>query len=414
MRVAFVARWFPFDSEGEQFLEPEVRSLSRGLDLILIPTRATKRTLDFDLPGTRAVFISALGLDVWSALAREVARNPVAVVKAFGSIFGPRYALRSKLVNLMVFPKGVALASRLRELSPDHIHVNWLTAPSTTVYIASRLTGIPWSMTAHAHDIFADNLVAEKVAHASFVRVISRRNCAHLKELVSPEAAGRCVVVYLGVDVPERTTVPPPRVPRIVTSARLHPMKGHRYLLEALAALRGRGVAFECDLIGDGELRAELEALASSLGIAEHVHFLGSLPHEEMLRRLREGEYDLAAIPSVELPAMFDGIPVALTEAAAAGLPIVATDAGSIAEVVTAESGILVPQRDGAALANALERMLRDRELRLRMGRAGRAWVQERFTTAATTDQLLRLFAAAPGAQNGVAGSALTGPLKSA
>jgi glycosyltransferase involved in cell wall biosynthesis len=191
-------------------------------------------------------------------------------------------------------------------------------------------------------------------------------------------------------------------------------MKGHRYLLEALAALRSRGVPFECDLIGDGELRAELEASAASLGIAEHVHFLGSLPHEEMLRRLREGEYDLAAIPSIELPAMFDGIPVALTEAAAAGLPIVATDAGSIAEVVTAESGILVSQRDGAALANALERVLQDRELRIRMGRAGRAWVQAHFTTAATTNQLLILFAAAPRAQHSGARGNVTGPLERA
>jgi glycosyltransferase involved in cell wall biosynthesis len=414
MRVAFVARWFPFNSEGEQFLEPEVRSLSRALDLILIPTRATKATLDFDLPGTRSVYIGALSADVWSAAAREVARNPLAVAQAFVRVFRPRYSLRSKLVNLMVFPKGVALADRLRDLAPDHIHVHWLTAPSTTVYVASMLTGIPWSMTAHAHDIFADNLVAQKVAHASFVRVISRRNCAHLKELVAAEAAGRCAVVYLGVEVPESTIEPPPRVPRIVSSARLHPMKGHRYLIEALAALRGRGVAFECDLIGDGELRAELEAMAASLGVADRVHFLGNIPHAEMLRRLSGGEYDLAAVPSVELPAMFDGIPVALTEAAAAGLPIVATDAGSIAEIVTEESGILVPQRDSAALANALERMLQDRELRLRMGRAGRAWVLDHFTTASTTNQLLRLFAAVPRARAAVARLEVTGPLESA
>ncbi len=396
MRVAFVARWFPFDSEGEQFLEPEVRSLSRELDLTLIPTRATKATLDFDLPGTHPLYIGALSLDVWAAAARELARNPLAVAQAFARVFGPRYSLRSKLVNLAVFPKGVALAARLRELAPDHIHVHWLTAPSTTVYIASMLTGIPWSMTAHAHDIFADNLVPQKVAHASFVRVISRRNCAHLKELVAAGDAGRCAVVYLGVELPERAVEPPVRVPRIVSSARLHPMKGHRYLLEALATLRRRGIAFDCDLIGDGELRGELEATAARLGIADRVHFLGSVPHDEMLRRLSEGEYDLAAVPSVELPAMFDGIPVALTEAAAAGLPIVATDAGSIAEVVTKESGLLVPQRDSAALADALERLLNDRELRLRMGRAGRAWVLEHFTTAATTKQLLRLFAAAP------------------
>jgi glycosyltransferase involved in cell wall biosynthesis len=392
MRVAYVTRWFPYESVGEEFLEPEVRSLSRGLELVLIPTRPPKRTLDFDLPGTRQRYQALANLDVWLAAAREVARHPAAVARAAWRVFGPGYSVRSKLVNLTVFPKGLALAESVREIRADHIHVHWLTAPSTAAYVASMLTGVPWSMTAHSHDIFADNLTAQKVTDARFTRVISRRNCEHLKERLPAAVRERCAVVFLGVEVPERIVEPPSRIPRILAAARLTPVKGHRYLLEALGKLAARGVDFRCDLVGDGPLRDELETLARNLGIAERVAFLGRLPHDVMLARLNAAEWDISVMSSTETGNEFEGIPVALTEAAAAGIPIVASQTGSIPEIVTPENGLLFPQRDPERFADALQTLLLDPELRRRMGRAGRARVEEFFRTEATSRAVLRLF----------------------
>jgi glycosyltransferase involved in cell wall biosynthesis len=392
MRVAYITRWFPYESVGEEFLEPEVRSLSRSLDLVLMPTRPSKNTLDFDLPGTEQRYGTLAGPDVWAAAAREFARHPGAVARAFWRVFAPRYALRSKFVNLTVFPKGLALAQSVRETRAEHIHVHWLTAPSTAAYVASMLTGVPWSMTAHSHDIFADNLTAQKVASAAFTRVISKRNGEHLKERVPAAVRGRCALVFLGVEVPEQIVEPPARIPRILAAARLAPVKGHRYLLEALGKLAARGVAFQCDLVGDGPLRAELEQLARELGIADRVAFLGRLPHDEMLARLNAAAWDIAVMSSTETGNEFEGIPVALTEAAAAGIPIVASQTGSIPEIVTPENGLLFPQRDAERFADALQRLILDPALRRRMGRAGRARVDEFFRTEATTRALLRQF----------------------
>ncbi len=410
MRVAYVTRWFPFEALGEQFLEPEVRSLSRRLDLVLIPTRPPKATLDFDLPGTQSRFMGLASREVWLAAAGEFARDRFAVARAFIRVFGPRYSLRSKFVNLTVFPKGLALARCVREIGADHIHAHWLTAPSTAAYIASMLSGIPWSMTAHSHDIFADNLTAQKVADATFTRVISERNCAHLRDLVPSGARARCAVVYLGVEVPERIVEPPERVPRIVCAARLAPVKGHRYLLEALGKLAALGRDFRCDLVGDGPLRDDLAQLARDLGIAERVNFLGQIPHDVVLERLNRADWDISVMSSTETEVEFEGIPVALTEAAAAGLPIVASDTGSIPEIVTPANGLLFPQRDSDRFAQALDALILDRELRRTLGRAGRARVEELFRTEATSKAVLRLFGAEPPAAGPAEGEGAPAP----
>jgi glycosyltransferase involved in cell wall biosynthesis len=313
-------------------------------------------------------------------------------------------------MNLTVFPKALAFAECVRELNADHIHVHWLTAPSTAAYVASMLTGVPWSMTAHSHDIFADNLTAQKVAAAAFTRVISRRNCEHLKERVPAAVRDRCVLVYLGVEIPARIVEPPERVPRVLCAARLAPVKGHRFLLEALGKLAARGRAFHCDFVGDGPLRGELERLARDLGVAGSVSFLGRLPHDEMLERLNAAEWDLSVMPSTEIGYEFEGIPVALTEAAAAGIPIVASETGSIPEIVTPENGLLFPQRDAERLADALETLLADSELRRRMGRAGRARVEKLFRTEATSEAVLALFGIGNAAAGSPAGESGAGP----
>jgi glycosyltransferase involved in cell wall biosynthesis len=198
--------------------------------------------------------------------------------------------------------------------------------------------------------------------------------------------------VFLGVEVPERIVEPPERVPRILAAARLAPVKGHRYLLEALGKLAARGIAFQCDLVGEGPLREELEALTRRLGIADRVAFLGRLPHDEMLARLNGAEWDIAVMSSTEIGEEFEGIPVALTEAAAAGIPIVASHTGSIPEIVTPENGLLFPQCDAERYADALQTLLVDPKLRRQMGRAGRLRVEESFRTEATTRAILHLF----------------------
>jgi glycosyltransferase involved in cell wall biosynthesis len=390
VKLAYVTALFPF-AHAEQFFEEEVRSLSRRVEVIVVPTRPPSATPCFEDVGA-ALHLPLFSGRVVALAAREAARAPLRALSTLALVaFDGGSSLRARAVNLATFPKALAVAHELRRLRVDHVHAAWFTTPATLGWIVARMTGIPFSATAHQHDIFARNLAARKVADATFVRVISERNAEHLREQLPPALRARCVVGHLGVALPPSPAVPAPRTPRILCAARLGNWKGHGDLLEALAILKARGVAFVCDLAGDGELRGEVAATVARLRLGDAVRLLGNVPHPALVAALAAGDYDVFALASTEEGGQHEGIPVAAMEAMAAGLPVVVTTTGSLAELVEPEHGALVPQRDPPALARALESLLLDREARLRAGRAGRERIRRDFETGATTDELLRL-----------------------
>jgi glycosyltransferase involved in cell wall biosynthesis len=394
MKLAYVTARMPF-AHAEQFFEPEIDSLVETFDVTVIPTRATRAINCYPrLLGTPH-YLGLLDRRIVVLAAREFRRDPRAALAALRVLaFGPS-APRARIVNLLLYPKALALAAELRELGTEHVHVNWMTSSATIVYVASRLTGIPFSITAHQHDIFFDNLLVEKVRRAEFVRVISARNCRYLQALLPVELRAKCRVVHLGVRLPSAPLGPGPRVPRIICAARMCEWKGHRYLLQALAILRDAGVPFACELAGDGEIEAAVAKQIEDLGLREHVTMLGIVPHAELVSKLERGDYDVFALASTERAGEHEGIPVALMEAMAARIPIVATQTGSIDELVDEYSGFLVPQRDPAAMATAIGLLLGDPALRRRFGAHGRQRVVAEFSTAETTRELTALLLAA-------------------
>ena len=314
-------------------------------------------------------------------------------MRAFGIVAFGACAFRARAVNLLLFPKALALAHEMRRLGIEHVHVNWMTSSATIVFVASRLTGIPFSITAHQHDIFYDNLTVPKVRAAEFVRVISARNCGHLQDLLPAELRAKCVVVHLGVRAPAAPAIPPPaRTPRILCAARMCVWKGHRYLLEALARLRDRGVPFACDLAGGGEIAADVARLVDEHALGDRVRILGNVPHATLTASLENGDYDLVVLASTEEGGEHEGIPVALMEAMAARLPVVATRTGSIPELVDETNGVLVPQRDPEALGAAIAELAADPLRREKLGVRGRARVLSDFETSRTTHDLAALF----------------------
>ncbi len=387
---------FPFAPE-EQFFETEIRALAERIDVVVIATRPKKKRLYYAGLGAEALPLGLFGGRVLALAFVEAARSPVRAFRACAAVAFGDSGWRARLVNLAVLPKAFAVAHEVRRLRIDHVHGAWLTTPGTIAYVVSILTGVPFSLTAHQHDIFSENLLAAKTGRATFTRVISERNRRHLIERL-PEMAGRRIVLgHLGVALGAEAPSPPARTPRILCAARLCVWKGHATLLEALARLHERGVAFECDLAGDGELRADVARTIARLGLAGCVRMRGNVPHAELVAALDRGDYDLFALASTERPGEHEGIPVAAMEAMAAAVPVVATRTGSLDELVDSQSGRLVPQRDPAALVAALAELLGDPDERRRLGANARRTVRARFESGRTTQHLLELLEAPGG-----------------
>lgn len=401
MRLCIVSAKYPF-GEHEPFLDTELRALAPSLEHVtVVPATPRARRRGYaDVPAD-VLALPLAGPSTLRHAARALLRRPRAALRAIATILAERYPLREKLKNLAVVPKGLALAELARERGFTHLHAYWLSNPATIAWLASRVAGIPFSATTHRYDLYANNLAARKLRDAAFVRTISARGRADLLRITGGDPA-KVRLVRLGVALPPRGAEPPAAGGplRILCAARLVPVKGHAGLLDALALLRDRGVDFVCTLAGEGELRGELERRAAAAGLGDRVRFAGTVPHDALLAALERGDYDVSLLASMERPGgLMEGVPVALIEAMAAGVVVVATDSGSVGELVDEETGVLVPHSDPPALAEALARVARDPGLRARLRAAARARVEREYDGTRTAARLAALL-------NGVAADA--------
>ena len=298
------------------------------------------------------------------------------------------------LKSLWLVPRAAWLAHELERRGIAHVHAHWASYSTTVALIAHWLTGVRFSFTAHAYDIYlVPRLLGAKVREAEFAVTCARVNAEFLNRLAGTAAGERVVVNYHGVSLTRFAPLPQrPRgdLPCIVTCGRLEPYKGHHVLLCAVAKL-GRPVRVV--LIGEGPQRQRLEQLAASLGIGAHVEFTGPLPQARLIDIYAEADLFVLASVLLERSGKRDVIPNVLAEAMAMGLPVVATAISGIAELVTdGESGRLVPSNDVDALARVLGELLDDPVQRRRLAAGGRAAVGRMFDREVNIEALAALF----------------------
>lgn len=405
MKLALVSAKFPFGGK-EPYLHAELRALAPYFERIgVFPTSPSDPEWGFAEVAAEVERRELLGTDTLVDAVLALVTRPRASLGAVGALLrGSRPAVLLK--NVAVVPLGLSLGFRLRRDRYDHVHSYWLSTPASVAFLAARVAGIPWSSTGHLWDIYEDNALALKLADARFVRAISARGRRDL--LATPGCAAADVrVIHVGVDVPD---APPaaaspgadaPSAARpfaLLCAANLVPKKGHADLLDALAELRDRGVAVRCTVAGDGELRDALHARAHELGLDDVVSFRGHVAHAALLDEMRAGAYDAMVLTSLELPGgLMEGIPVALMEAMALGLPVITTDTGSITELVDDTCGRVVDQRNVTAIASAIAELADDPELRAALAGAAYEKVRADFNVV----RVARELAAAIGAPGG-------------
>lgn len=287
------------------------------------------------------------------------------------------------------------LGPRLQALGVDRLHAHFAGLAARTAYWIERFSGIPFSFTAHANDIFAPKSFAVSlgkiISATQVVITVSDFGVAYLREKFPAEAA-KFHRVYNGIDrarFARATFTQEP--PGIISIGRLIEKKGLGDLIEACRLLAAQGTIFQAEIIGEGPLEAELQRQIAAAGLTESVKLTGPLPQPEVIRRLARSA--LFALPCVtEASGGMDNLPTVVMEAMAAGLPVISTPLAGVPEMVQdGATGFLIPEHNPAALAEALRKLLSDRALARALGEAGYARAVEQFAIDKTTAQLRAL-----------------------
>jgi colanic acid/amylovoran biosynthesis glycosyltransferase len=395
MRVAYLVSRFPHVTETfivreleavdrDPAIEIELLSLFPTVDPTVHPI-AERWTARLRRPAT-GESLKAVG---WWLLRRPLRLTAAVATVVAESVRKPGILGRSQVT----LPIAAAHARRLQGDQVDHMHAHYATYPALAAWFCHRLTGVGYSFTVHAHDVFVhQEMLARKVADADFVVAISDYN----RRFLEPYGGGTRTpveIVHCGIDPAAfefRPRVAPADGPvRAICVASLQEYKGHAVLLQALAEGEGGLERVELDLVGDGVLRPDLERLARELGLADRVRFHGSQT-EPRVRELLAAA-DIFVLPSiVARDGQMEGLPVALMEALASGLFAVSTRLSGIPELVRdGETGALAEPGDVASLADALRRALRDSDEA--RARAGRELVEREFDIAASGERMAQL-----------------------
>lgn len=289
------------------------------------------------------------------------------------------------------FIEAGVLLSWMHKNNLSHLHVHFANPAATVAMIASCFGTISFSMSVHGPDIFYNvdtALLAEKVKRAKRVRCISNYCRSQLMRIMPHNMWEKLDIVRCGVDPDKFSPIcePDNKILQILCVGRLVPAKGQHILLSACGLLKERGLEFSLVFVGDGEDRLSLEALCQELGINNHVTFTGAIGQDQVV-----SYYDRADI--FALVSFAEGVPVVLMEAMAKQIVCVSTNITGIPELIeNLETGILVQPSDVEGLAHALETLLGDKELRVRLGRQGRKKVIEDYSLSANCRTMADFF----------------------
>lgn len=401
MKVAYIMSRFP--NLTETFVVYEIVSLERqGVAVAVYPLLRTRQRVvhpEAETIAARAHYHAFVSLAILGANWHFLRRRPRAYLGVLAEVLrGTAPSANFFFGAIAIFAKCVRFAYEMVDEGVTHVHAHFANHPTVAALVVHRLTGIPFSFTAHGHDVHVDRrMLAHKINAAEFAVMISEYN----RRLVLDDCEGvdpcKLHVIHCGADTEHfapRAGLRPDGPFSIVCVGSFIEVKGHPRLIEACRLLRDRGLELRCDLIGDGPDRAEIAELVTRSGLDADVVFHGALPRPRVAEVMAQA--DVVVQPSVPTRrGSREGIPVSLMEGMACGLPVVASAISGIPELVEdGRSGILVEPGDTKALADAIARLIEDPALRERMGRAARQTVLEEFDLDGNATRLIRLFEA--------------------
>jgi colanic acid/amylovoran biosynthesis glycosyltransferase len=409
--LIYVCHEFP--KPTETFVYREVLSLlKRGRKIKVFSMKAPRNIAQIegaeDFLDIVAVFPKDLSWEFFKAQLKWFLKKPATYLRELLEIIGECKNKKavSCVVGVGLFARGVVLATMLED-APDF---KFIHAPGTgdeliSVHAASALTGVPYGFTLHApYSLFIDSpLLAKHARDATWIASISKEARERLVKLAGESVRDKIGIVHCGVRIEDFQITPSSkktvaggdvRQKKIISIGSLVELKGHDVLIKAVMELIKRGLGIRLDIIGEGLERSRLESLRKNPNLSDLIALRGAL-HPKDVRAELAGSDVFALACRIDSRKDRDGVPVAIMEAMAMGLPCVSTYVSGIPELIeNGVSGLLVEPDDVQALADALGKILTDSQFASKLGKAAREKIEREYTLSGQVQQLEELIIA--------------------
>ncbi|OIO59782.1 MAG: colanic acid biosynthesis glycosyltransferase WcaL [Verrucomicrobia bacterium CG_4_10_14_3_um_filter_43_23] len=397
MKLVYLVSEYPAISHTFIFREIKVLR-SRGVEILTFsinrPNHLEKMTSEEQEESTKTFYVkSAPLLSVLSAFCFGFFCMPLRFIKMGLSALRLNFkGVCSGRKTLGYFIEALILVNETRKRGINHVHVHFANPAATVAMLAATSGKVKFSLSVHGPDVFdnvRENILAEKVLQAVFVRCISNFCKSQLMRLVDYPVWGKLHVIPCGIDpekfVPQKKKSAP-GVFEILCLGRLSPAKGQHILLKAFGLLLEEYKNIHLSLVGGGATENSLKTLAKELTLGRHIDFVGPVGQEKL-----NEYYDKADI--FVLPSFAEGVPVVLMEAMAKEIPVVSSSVMGIPELVEdGKTGLLTLPADPHALFEKIKELLNGPDLRERMGQAARRKVLSNYDLAKNTESLLNIF----------------------
>ena len=399
-KIAYIIPEFP--TLTEHFIINEIIDLRRKID---IEVYAIRKGDAINNPSTGVDVCYCPGIfstQILGVHIAAIANSPRRYIQKLITCIKFNKSPLAILKNIRNFLLGVYLSSEFKRKGVKHIHSHFALLPTDLAIQASIISCIPFSFSAHAHDIYVTpHKIIKKIHAALFIIVCTKSNQIFLDRILQETgytAEKKIYHIYHGIDpsrwISQRTTKPFCNKSKlnILCVGRLVEKKGITYLIDAVKLLNTGGIVTACTIIGDGPLSGSLKEKVSDSKLQATVTFTGMLSHEEI-----KSYYDASDV--FVLPCITcddgdrDGLPNVLLEAAVMGLPIISTAISAIPELIEDhETGLLVPEKDASAIAKAIRILATDAHLQSQLIIAARNKIQQAFSIQQSTLMLEELF----------------------
>jgi colanic acid/amylovoran biosynthesis glycosyltransferase len=408
LRVGYVLKRFPRLSETfilNEMLELERQGVEIEIYSLFKPPAEERHALLADLKARVTYLPATQAMDQMTVKSGQANALPerVPLADALGSHeFDPVMPGKSAQDKTAIIFKAATVALLAKASNLQHLHAHFGSDAATVALMASRLSGLPFSFTAHAKDIYHtyDTEVTDrrmrraKISEAAFVATVSEFNRKHLSGIAGKQNAANIHRLYNGIDLSRFSHRSEGRDPAtILAVGRLVEKKGFTYLVDACRILARRSVDFRCDIVGDGPLHSDLAAQISAAQLSGKVNLLGPRKQEQLIDLMQTAT--IMALPCIVTESGDrDGLPTVLLEALASGLPCVSTTVSGVPEIIDdGENGYLAEPGDAQELADKIAFLLGQPILCAAFARAGRAKAEREFDLSANTAILKGLFA---------------------